>query len=128
MASKSRDHVDRPGGAFLPVAGPAQSLAINGDHIARNPSEACHPGHKTALKHLRIKAGKDVAEMIVGGSPRQKWPETAQELQLFLAKPGDIDKSLRPRQDRDQTQQQHFIQLVDHLGLLAMIRHILEIA
>ena len=65
--------------------------------------------------------------MIVRRRAIAKRPEPAQKIELLLAEPGDIDEGLRPGQHRQQTQQQHLVERINHLAALPRIRQILEI-
>ena len=75
---------------------------------------------------LGIERGENIAEMIVRRRPVAKPPEAAQQFQLLLAEAGDIDEGLRPSQHGEQTQQQHFVERIDHLAGLAVVRQIAE--
>ena len=57
-----------------------------------------------------------IAEVIVRGRAVAKRPEPAQKIELLLAEPRDIDEGLRPSQYREQTQQQHLGERIDHLA------------
>ena len=91
---EGRDHVDRGLRALL-LVGAAQRLAVDGDHPVRRAGQRRHPGHEAALELLGIERGKDVAEVIVRWRPVTKRPEPAQQIELLLAEPRDIDEGLR---------------------------------
>ena len=61
------------------------------------------------------------------GRAMAKRPEPAQQRDLLLAEPRDINDRLCARQHREQAQQQHLGERIDHLAGLARIRQILEI-
>ena len=90
------------------------------------PISQVTPRDKAALELLGIERGKDVAEVIVRRRPIAKRPEPAQQFQLLLAEAGDIDEGLRSSQHREQRQQQHLVERVDHLAGLAAVRQITE--
>ena len=118
--------MDRRFGVLLP-AGAAQRLAVDGDDLRGRAGQRRHPGHEAALELLGVEGGEDVAEVIVRRRAVAKRPEPAQQLDLLLAEPRDIDEGLRPRQHRQQAQQQHLGKRIDHLAGLARVRQILEI-
>jgi hypothetical protein len=71
-----------------------------------------------------VKRGKNIAQMIVGERAVAKRPESAQEFELTEQR--DVDKGFRSRKDREQTQQQDFVQRIKHLAPLARIRQLRE--
>jgi hypothetical protein len=75
---EGRDNVDRLARAFLLVRAPA-GLAVDGDHLHRDPRIGRYPGHEALLKPLRIEGGEDLAQTVVGGSLVRKRPEPAQQ-------------------------------------------------
>ena len=126
MRGKGRHHMDRRLGALLP-AGAAQRLAVDGDHLLGRAGQRRHPIDEAALELLGIEHRKNVTEVIMGGRPMAKRPKPAQQRDLLFPKPRNVDECLRPRQHRQQAQQQHFGQRIDHLAGLARVRQILEI-
>src|SRR5438477_8062399 len=110
----------------LLLKGSAQRLAVDGNHLRRYAGQRGHPRHEAALKLLAIQRGKNIAEMIMSGSSMLKRTEAAQKIELFLAKPGDIDDGLGSRQYRQQTQQQNLLERVHHLAALPRVGQILE--
>ena len=108
------------------MAGPARGLAIDGDHPLRHPGQRGDPGDEAALELLGVERGQDIAEVIVRRRAILERAEAAQKLELLVAEEGDIDEGLRPGQHREQTQQQHLVERVRHLALLARVRQILE--
>jgi hypothetical protein len=48
--------------------------------------------------------------------------ETAQRVELLLSKPRDIDERLRSAPHREQTQNQHLVQRINHLATLPRVR------
>src|SRR3954447_25698449 len=122
---KGRDHVDGRLVALL-VVGSAQRLAINGDHLGCDAGDRCHPGDETALERLSVQSGQDVAKMIVSWRAVGEWPEAAQQVALFLTKPGDVSNRLGSGQHREQAQQQNLVQRVGHLAALAWVGKVIE--
>jgi len=58
---------------------------------------------------------------------RREMGETGATGRSSFAETGNIDEGLRPSQHRQQTQQQHLIERIDHLAELARVRQILEV-
>ena len=107
---EGRDHVDRRLRALL-LVGAAQRLAVDGDRPPLGaPVSAATHATKQRWNCLGVERGEDVAEMIVRRRSVAKRPEPAQQFDLLLAEACDINESLRSRQHRQQTQQQHFIE------------------
>ena len=122
------DHVDRRLAALL-LAGAARGLAVDGDHLAlARAGQRGDPGDEAALERLGVERGEYVAEVIVRRRSVAKRPEPAQERELLLAEPGDVDEGLSPGQHRQKAQQKHLIERIHHLAALARVRQILEIA
>jgi hypothetical protein len=59
--------------------------------------------------------------------PVVKGQEPTQQLQLFFTKAGNIRERIRPGQHRQQAQQQHLIQRINHLARLPRVRKPLKI-
>jgi hypothetical protein len=55
-----------------------------------------------------------------------KRPKPAQKVELLRPEAGDFHEALSSRQDRQQAQQQHLIERVDHLATLPRVRQRLE--
>ena len=125
-SSEGRNHMDRCLGASL-LKGTSQRLAINGHDLGWNSRQRGHPGYKTALKLFGIQRGKDVAQMVMGGRSMLKSQKPAQKIELFLAKPGNIDDGLCASQDCQQAQQQNLVERVHHLAALSRIGQIPEV-
>src|SRR6266571_4498259 len=89
--------------------------------------EPRNPSHEAALEFLRIERGKNIAEVVMRGRSMAKRPEPAQQIELLLAKAGDVDECLRPGQHGEQTQEQHLGKRIEHLAGLPSVRKILEI-
>ena len=87
-----------------------------------------NPGDKAALERLRVERGENIAQMIMRRRAVCERPEPAQKIELLLAKTGDVGEGLRPRQHRQQAQQQDLIERIDDFPGLTLIRHIFEIA
>jgi hypothetical protein len=109
------------------LVGAAQRLAIDCDDLGRHSSQPRHPGDEAALEHLGVERREDVPEVIMGGRSIAERPEAAQQPELLLAEPRDIDERFRSGQHREQAQQQHLLQRVDHLSALTRVRQILEV-
>ena len=121
MRRKGRHHMDRRLGVLLP-AGAAQRLAVDSDHLPGCAGQRRHPIDEAALELLGVEHGQNVAEVIMRRRPMAKRPEPPQQLDLLFPKPRNVDECLRPRQHRQQAQQQHFGQRIDHLAGLARVR------
>src|SRR4249920_3223522 len=74
-----------------------------------------------------VEGGKNVAQLIVRGGAVAERPKPAQKVKLLLAKQRNIDEGLGSGQHREQTQQQHLGERIDHLAGLARVRQILEV-
>jgi hypothetical protein len=61
------------------------------------------------------------------GRAAAKRAEPAQEFELLLAEPGNVDEALGPGQHREQAQEQDFLERINHLARLPVIGQILEI-
>ena len=123
---EGRDHVDRrlarpssgrSGASVLP------SMAITS---AGAPVSAATQATKQRWKASASSVAKMIAEVIVRGRAVAKRPEPAQQLELLLAEARDVDEGLRPGQHREQTQQQHLVERIDHLAGLARVRQSLK--
>ena len=68
---------------------------------------------------LGVERGENIAQMIVRGRAVAIGPEPAQQIELLLAKAGDVGEGLRPRQHREQAQQQDFIERINDLARAA---------
>lgn len=119
------DHVDRRLGTLLLVAA-ARGLAIDGDNPGRRTGRGRHPGDEALLERLRIQTGEKGAELVVRGRAVGERTEPAQQCELLLAEPGDVHDRLSSRQHRQQAEQQHLVERVDHLAALARVRQTLE--
>jgi len=97
---------------------PAHRLAVDRDHSRRNAGQGRHPGDETLLEFLGVERGEDVAELIVRRRAIRKPPEPAQKVELPRPEAGDVHEALSSRQDRQQAQQHHLIEGVDHLATL----------
>ena len=64
--------------------------------------------------------------IVVRGRSIGERAESAEQVQLLVAKPGDIDERIGARQHREERQKQDFIQRIHDLAALAWIGHILE--
>jgi hypothetical protein len=80
-----------------------------------------NPGDEATLELLGIERREDVAELVVRRCAVLEWPEAAQELELLLAEPLDLDPALATRQHAEQHQQQHLIEQIEHLAALARV-------
>ena len=105
----------------MPPASPSQAFDLSAIFIQRR-----HPGNEAPLKRLGIERRKNIAEVIVGGRPVTKRSEPAQQIDLLLAEPRDIDEGLRSAQNREQTQQQHLGERINDFAAVARIGQILE--
>jgi hypothetical protein len=74
------------------------------------------------LELLRVERGEDVAELIMRRRAIRERPEPAQKREFPRPEAGDIDEALGPRQNRQQADQQHLIERVDHLAPLPRVR------
>ena len=106
--------MDRVQGALLLGGAPAD-LSINGDHPGGSPAQGGGPGHKTVLEPLCIERGEDLAKTVICRGFIEKRSDAAQQSELLFAKLGDVGESLSPGQHRQQGQQQHLIERLDHL-------------
>src|ERR1019366_10352663 len=99
---------------------------IDGDDAGRCSRHRCDPSSEALLELPGVERGKNIAQMIVRGRPVTKRPEPAQEFEFHLTEQRDVDKGFRSRENREQTQQQDFVQRIKHLAALARIRKLLE--
>ena len=117
-------HVD---GAFTGLAaGTARGLAVNRHDTGGHPGHRGGPGHETLLELHRVQGGEDIAEMVVRLRTVREGPETAEEVELLLAEPGDIGEGIGARQYREQGQQQHFGEWIRDLAALPCIGQVIE--
>src|SRR5277367_81819 len=93
----------------------------------RRTVQGPHPGCETMLEFLGVEDRKDIAELVVRGRPVAKRPEPAQQSELFLAEPRDLDEAIRTSQHRKQTQQQYLGERINYLAVLSRVRQTLEI-
>ncbi len=64
--------------------------------IRRRPGKRGNPRPEAAPEFFRVERGKNIAEVIMRGRSIAKRPEPAQETDLLLAEPRDVDKRLPP--------------------------------
>src|SRR4051812_1468144 len=100
----------------------ALRLAVDRDHPGRSAGQRRHPGDEALLELLRIERGEDVAKMIMRWCSLGERPEPAQKLALLGPEAGDLDEAVGSRQNRQQAQQQHLVERVDHLAALPRVR------
>ena len=107
-------------GRFLALflIGSTHRLAVDRDHPGRSAGQRRHPGDEALLELLRIERGEDVAKMIMRWRSLGERPEPAQKLALLGPEAGDLDEAVGSRQNRQQAQQQHLVERVDHLAAL----------
>ena len=79
------------------------------------------------LEFLRIEHSKDIAQMIVSGRTITKRKKPPQQSELLFAEARYIGDCLCSSQDREQAQQEHFVQRILDFALLPGIVQILEI-
>jgi hypothetical protein len=100
--------------------------------IAINPSGAPvsrrDPGDEALLELLGIERGQDVAQVVVRRRAVGERAEAAQQRQLLDAEQRDVGDGFRASQDREQAEQQDFVERVAHLALLAGVLEVLEVA
>jgi hypothetical protein len=119
------DNVDRLLASALLIGAP-HSLAIDGDGRWRHADLIRDPGDKAASKGFWIEGRKNVAKMIMGRYTVFEGAEPAQQVELVVAEPGDVDDRLGASQNSQQTQKKDFIERIANLAALAMIRQILK--
>ena len=73
---------------------------------------------------LGVERGKNIAEVIVRRRAVAKRPEPAQKPNLLVAEAGNIDDGFRPGQNRQQAQQQHFVERIRYLATLPRVRQV----
>jgi hypothetical protein len=66
--------------------------------------------------------------MWIGSFDPFKGAEPSQERQLLFAEPRNFGERFAARQNRQKTQEQDFVERIDHFPDLAGIRHISEIS
>lgn len=77
---------------------------------------------------LRIEAGEDVAQMVMGWRAVAKGPKPPQHGQLPVAEAGDVGDRCRTGQHGEQAKQQHLLERIHHLRARPMVRQFFEIA
>ncbi len=79
------------------------------------------------LEFLRVEHSKDIAQMIVSRRTITKRKKPPQQSELLFAEARYIGDCLSSSQDREQAQQEHFVQRVLNFPLLPGIVQMLEI-
>jgi hypothetical protein len=121
---EGRDHVDGLLGSLLPRT-PGR-LAVDGDNLGRRLGQRRHPGYEATPEGPRVQRGENVAQMVVTRRPVGERAEAAQQPKLPLAEARDVGETLRAGENRQQRQEQDFIQRIGHFAGLPMIRQVFE--
>ena len=101
-------------------------LAIDRDDLGRRVRQRRDQGHEAKLKGAGVERGKDIAEMIMRRRAIHIGPKPPQQINLPLAKSGDVGERLRPRKNRQKNQQKDFRQRIINFARLTMIRQTIE--
>ncbi len=91
------------------------------------PRSAPQPTPRSSAGILPRRAWQKYRRGDRGGRSIAKRPEPAQQTDLLLAEPRDVDERLRPAQHRQQAQQQHLVERINDFAALPKIRKIFEI-
>jgi hypothetical protein len=83
----------------------AKAPQADGPDYRTSHSESCHPSPNDRATAFR-----------------REMAETAQRVELLLAKPRNIDERRRSVPHREQTQDQHLVQRITHLASLPRVR------
>ena len=104
----------------LLLIGAAQRLAVDGNRLNRGLGQNRRPGDEATLQSRRVEGGENVAQMIMGRSPIPEGAEPTQQRQFPFAEPRDVGERFAARQNRQKTQEQNFVEWIDHLSGLAV--------
>ncbi len=112
--------------AVGPVVRAAQRLAVDRDDVGAVLGERGDPGDEAGLELLGVKRRDQLAQLVVTGRAVREGAEAAQQVELFLAERGDLHPTLGAGKDRDEVQEQHFVERIEHLACLARVLEALE--
>ena len=103
------------------VAGDVGRHVFEGLKFSGAWSVRMRPGDKATQEGLAVQRGDNVAQMVVARRPIGEATEAAQQPELPLAEARNVNP-FRPRMNRQQRQEQDFIQRIGHFAGLPMIR------
>jgi hypothetical protein len=96
-------------------------LARDRHDVGRALAQALHPGGEALGEERRGQRVHHVVERVVRGDAARVGQEPAEERELALAPPRDLDEVLRPVERRAEHHEQDLGQRIDHLPRLPRV-------